>query len=349
MPMPKQGDASVARDLDVDDSYTLVMILGTARRHGRGIQRLPDRTDRGRRVAAVQVETDEQARELLAALDRDGRRFYLDVERKQDLHLMAVAGETVRRGSYAAVKPNDTTVDAFEAVLVERHGRDLTDLVVAVNGSGNLAFKFALRMAESGCQVSMHGRHADKVALLVEAINEVLPRYSPHPVALSAPVGAVDVLVSAVTAEHVVGEEWLRFLAPGALCLDVGINNFAPAFIERAQQAGYTCARLDVRSAGDPLPVEPNPFFERIAGSRHLAGAQMVAGGKIGRRGDVVVDQVQDPTRVIGVANGTGGLLPEEDWSHEIRDRVAAARRVTAVSVRRRKGGVASEPSHEGE
>lgn len=321
------NDKGSHEPFQIPDSYTQVMLLATARKHGRGVQRLPDRTDRGRRVAALQVETDEQAYDVMARLDRVGRRFYLDVERKQDLRLMAVARNVVRLGSVAMIRPNDITVDAFEAVLVERFGNDLTGLVVAVNGSGNLAFKFAQRIAESGCRVSLHGRDPRKVTLLVEAINAVLPLYSPHPVSREAPAGEVRVLVSAVTAHHVVTHEWLPLLAAGALCLDVGINNLTPEFIQEAQARGHECARLDVRSAGDPLPAEPNPFFTEVAGSRDIGGSQMVAGGRMGKSGDVVVDQVVGPTRVIGVANGTGGLVPPEEWTSEMDDRVRSVER----------------------
>lgn len=303
-------------------TYGDVMVLSTARAHGHGPRRLPDRTDRGRRVAAIQVETDEQAQELLSALDSEDRRFYLDVERKQDLNLMEVARQAVSSGTLHSIKPNDITVDALVALIEERFGPDLSGLRVQVNGPGNLGFKFALRLAETGCEVHLTGRNAAKVAALVEAINLVIPAHTPFSVS-EGPGSDVHVLVSAVTAEHVVTPDWLDLLAPSALCVDVGINNLSPEFIEAASAAGHQCNRLDVRSAGDPLPVLPNPFFKDIAGRRMLGEAGIVAGGLMGCVGELVVDQVRRPTQVIGIANGTGGLLPPEEWSHEMRSHVA--------------------------
>ncbi|WP_156887251.1 hypothetical protein [Nocardioides sp. CF8] len=297
------------------------MILSTARQHGRGPTRLPDRIDRERRIAAIQVETDAQAEEVLRTLDRAGRRFYLDVERKQDLHLMETAAAVVRLGERFAIKPNDITVDALVAVLVEHFGPDLTGVRVAINGSGNLGFKFALRLAESGCAVFLVGRDMAKTERLIDVINTVLPAFTQFPVAGEVPTGAVHVLVSAVTAEHVITPEWLGKLAPAALCLDVGINNLSPSFIEAAIAAGHICSRVDVRSAGDPLPVIPNPFFAQIAGRREFRGVEIVAGGLLGNRGDLVVDQMLNPTLLIGIANGTGGLLSQDDWTAEMRAR----------------------------
>jgi len=50
-------------------------------------------------------------------------------------------------------------------------------------------------------------------------------------------------------------------------------------------------------------------------GSAVLSGVPVVAGGVIGRRGSVVIDSVKNPSRVIGIADGLGGLLlrPEEE------------------------------------
>ena len=318
-------DANLDAIAGIEDSEHHVMVLSTARRHARGIQRLPDRFDRGVRVAAIQVETDEQARAVLKHLDGPDRVLHLDVERKQDLHLMQVAREVVRQAEIRQIKPNDLTVDALQALLVDRLGPDLADVPITVLGTGNLAFKFALRLAESGACVGLAGRSADKVALLVRAINAVLPEYTPHRVVLHQ-LATTRVLVSAVTSEGVVDVGWVSTLQKPALCIDVGIGNLAPEFIEAAIAGGHECVRLDVRSAGDPLPLHPNPFFERVAGRRALAGASLVAGGLIGHRGEIVVDQIQRPTSVIGVANGTGGLLPPAQWTEVMRADVESVR-----------------------
>ena len=306
--------------------YDQIMVLSTARRHGRGPQRLPDRMDRGRAIAAVQVENDQEARQVLTSLDRPGRRFYLDVERKQDLHLVDLARTTLTHSTFAVIKPNDITVNALEALLAELCEVDVSQMRVAVYGTGNLGFKIALRLAERGGRVSLHGRDAGKASRLCRTMNEVLPPFSPSAVSTETSSGSIDVLVSAVSADSVITPDWLTRLAPQALCLDVGINNFTADFLEGALSAGHTMMRLDVRSAGDPLPTEPNPFFSEVAGQIDVDGVTAVAGGYIGKYGDVVLDRITPPSRVVGVANGTGGLLQVEQWSDEIQRSVSRIR-----------------------
>jgi hypothetical protein len=312
----------MVRELPEDSA--IFMVLSTARRHGRGPHRLPDRIDRGRRIVAIQVETDEEASEVFRELDREGRQFFVDVERKHDLNLVAVALKEVRLGEVRTIKPNDTTVDALDAIVAEHFGVDLNLLITMVNGTGNLAFKFALRLAERGATVGLIGRDRRKASLFCEVLNAVLPQHTSGRV-IPAGEARTQLLISAVTAKWVVTSEWLGMLADGALCVDVGIDNFSPEFVEGAHAAGHTCIRLDVRAAGDPLPAEPD-FFRDIAGRSNIGGVPVVAGGYIGRLGEIVVDQISQPCQVVGVASGTGGLLDPESWTPDQHASVAKVR-----------------------
>ncbi len=311
----------------------LVMILSTARTHGRGPQRLPDREDRGKRVTTFQVETNDQARSVLGALDRPDRHIYVDIERKQDLDLAAIARDVVRKARVHPTKPNDTTVDALSALLTNHIGHDVTDLPVTVFGTGNLGFKFALRLAEGGARVALTGRDSEKTRSLVDAINCVLPPFSPHHVTTSLPESGTRVFISAVTATAIIGPSWLSRLAAPSLCVDVGIGNFTPEFIHQAHQRGHTVMRLDVRCAGDPLPLRPNPFFLTVAGNRRIGDINIVGGGLIGTLGAIVVDNVTQPSLVVGVADGFGGLLPEPSWNAPMRDHVQTMRSWIIIGI----------------
>jgi hypothetical protein len=50
-------------------------------------------------------------------------------------------------------------------------------------------------------------------------------------------------------------------------------------------------------------------------GEGKIANIPVVAGGVLGRRGDIVLDSISSPTMVIGVADGKGGLLSEREIS----------------------------------
>ncbi|WP_346008399.1 hypothetical protein [Janibacter terrae] len=307
---------------------TDIMILSTANQHYKGIQRLPDRDQSGTPVAAYQVQTPDQARDVFRRFDATRYSLYVDVERKQNLDLIKLARATVKNARIHIIKPNDITVDACFALLDHHIGHGITNATVTVVGAGNIGFKLALRLAEVGAKVGLTGRDPARVYRLVDAANTALPRFTPHKVA-NRPIPNSNVLISAVAAADIITQDHIAILAPeGALCIDVGIGNLAPTFIREATRHGHTCVRLDVRSAGNPLPSHPNSFFSDVAGRTRIGESDLVAGGLIGMRGEVVVDAIKGPRKIIGLASGTGTLIPEDDWTQEQRTRVAELRNV---------------------
>jgi hypothetical protein len=298
------------------------MVASTASSRGSGIRRLPDRADHEGALVAFQVETSDDARCLLEALDRPGRRLYVDVEAKQAVDLVGLAADVVRHADVQTMKPNDATVDATEALLLHHHGLDLRGRRIAVYGTGNVGFKVALRLAERGARVQLFGRDAARAEAVTAAIDAILPRHADR---LLPPggTGTFDTLVSAVSGRGAVGPEWLERLVPASLLVDVGINNFTADLITGAHAKNHTCVRLDVRAAPYPVPPTRNAFFESVIGRTEVAGVPVVAGGVIGRAGEVVVDQVPRVRQVVGVADGTGGLVPASSWSSRQHEEVA--------------------------
>ena len=57
--------------------------------------------------------------------------------------------------------------------------------------------------------------------------------------------------------------------------------------------------------------LETKELIENIAGRGEINGVTVVAGGLIGKKGDVVVDSISNPNRVIGIADGIGGLIKD--------------------------------------
>jgi hypothetical protein len=112
-------------------------------------------------------------------------------------------------------------------------------------------------------------------------------------------------------ARGVVGVDVVAALPDGATIFDAGIGALQPAAIAGASARGLRVVRPDMRAA---LAAE----LSAAAGTRRVAtelmgrgdidGVAVVAGGLVGRAGDVVVDSMTNPMRVLGVATGDGGV-----------------------------------------
>lgn len=110
-------------------------------------------------------------------------------------------------------------------------------------------------------------------------------------------------------------EEYVPLLLEHTAIYAARPNAFLKSFWDAALAKGLSVCRVDIRAA---LAAEIGLVIETkktigFMGSTMLSGISLVAGGVIGQRGSVVVDSVTNPTRVIGIADGIGGLLSSEE------------------------------------
>ncbi len=304
-------------------AYDRVVVSCTARYHGSRPSRLPDRRDFRGDIAAILVDEPDHAAEVFRLLDRPGRVIYVDVERKQALDLLAIAKAVISRSTLAHAKPNDATIRSLDVFVSHLVGADLTSMRCGVYGTGNLAFKCALLLAERNAEVHVAGRSDAAVERTVDAINAILPRHQHHPVRLWGSSSRVRLMVTAVTAQGVIGPGWLARLEQGAHVIDVGIDNLDRDFISSGLAKGLTIDRLDTRAAEGQLPVAAPGFFEEVYGRADIGGVAVVSGGIVASRGTVVVDNLRHPTRIVGIANGSGGLLSVTEISPDDGERRA--------------------------
>ncbi len=299
--------------------YSKAIISTTAKQHGEN-RLLPFRQFGSERVLCIILTNKEIAKQTLHYLDQYIPTFLIDVERKQHINLWEIAQETVKKGKIIPHKPNDITVEATYHLVNQYFNYKVDEKRILIYGTGNIAAKLALRLAEVDTQITLTGRNKSKARQLTNALNLILPSYNTHQIRTFSQAEKYDVLISAVSADHVLDYSYLDYLNHNAFVIDVGINNLTPAFIEKAPTRNINIMRLDVRMATPILQAHTQiahfPFFKETAGNLVLHGVSCVAGGIIGKEGDVVLDTVCKPKHIIGIANGTGGLKKHEEYTN---------------------------------
>jgi len=109
--------------------------------------------------------------------------------------------------------------------------------------------------------------------------------------------------------------EHVEFLKEGIDIYSARPDAFPTQFWESAIAGGFSTYRIDSRvgfAAELNLSIETKKLVGTM-GRTEIAGISMVSGGCIGYRGSVVIDSIINPTRVIGIADGLGGVLPPEE------------------------------------
>lgn len=262
-------------------------------------------------IGNAEVFNEKQAIEIAKVVDGIVDYIFVDAERKSELDLLTLLREAVKKSKVLPYKDSDAWIRAvanFLSVYQNVGGKN-----IVICGCNHLSYKLALDLAERGAKVTLFDNDVEKIKrasnldiLKSPIANQITCSTSP-----SVANGA-DIVVGFTIDKPIITKELIEKMRPGVLILDAGIGSIEREAIEYAQNNGAVVCRLDMRAglSGEIVTVlETDYLIKNIFGKTLIAGIPVVAGGYIGARGDIVVDSISNPTRVIGVADGRGGLL----------------------------------------
>ena len=250
--------------------------------------------------------------EIIKRFDALVSRFFIDCEVKAGINLGAAVHELIPSNRRHFFKPNDFTVEAADEWVAQRMPK-LEGARVGIVGAGNIGAKLALRLAERGSEVRLVGRRIAILEATVQGLNAFL-RGSGAVIACPSIVDAcarADVIIGCTPGTAAIDTEAIE-ISQASLMLDVGNGCFTRGAIAAAQELGLSLEVLSPTAGWEG-------FLRRYAATRKLqqglgrrqldSGEWIVSRGIMGAAGDVLVDDISQPTRVIGVCNGMGDLL----------------------------------------
>jgi len=240
----------------------------------------------------------------------------------------------------AALRTRNSEVAPYSDLRTWAHSvvRQLGELLggyqgrtIAVAGLDVLSRRFILAALERGARVRVWGAPpesfaAEAGAFAAWSVNAARPEAAPT---AARAAGGADALVGFARGDGAaaIGPEAVEALGAGFV-VDAGIGAVSRPALEAAARLGIAVVRPDMRAA---LAAELDALLgaRRIAarsmGRAELAGVPVVAGGLVGRPGEVVVDCVARPTRALGVCDGAGRVVPAD--APEDRRRLDAVER----------------------
>ncbi len=113
-----------------------------------------------------------------------------------------------------------------------------------------------------------------------------------------------------------------HLLPDSTVILTTCANGYTDEFWETAAERGFELIRVDSQvglSMELELAIQTRKSI-RDRGVGTVDGLKVVSGGMVGLKGTIVVDSVREPIRIIGVADGKGGLLSDDnEYSEQVR------------------------------
>jgi len=201
---------------------------------------------------------------------------------------------------------NQITVSAFNRLFMSLV-RVPSGANVGIIGMGNIGFKLALLLTELGVNVNCYSPDYGRVLEICKTIDLVKPRYtqaSPraHRDAITA-LSTSETVVLCANKPHVITPFHKPTLHSGLSIIDIGKESIHPEIKAHLDVLKVKLINLNVSNSileyvlpGDARHDETRfkPLMRRVGEER------LVSGGFPGRPGDVVVDNAEDPSFILG-------------------------------------------------
>lgn len=301
------------------------IMISTTSKHDADFKLLPRRQFNNFGIISLMINDIDFLKSTLLYFDDKVDNIFIDIEQKQKVNLYKIAKNIIKKSELRTVKPNDTTVESCDILIRKYFNDNLINKKIIIIGTGNIAFKIALRLAERQAEVYIKGRTQTKEIDTVHSLNSILPKFSGQVYSYNElkNLDKVNSIISFISGEFEEESSLNKFISKETIIIDGGINNFNSSYVNKLLKNQIEVIRLDTRIAIPYQFMNMNDyikqFFENIYGSNVLDGTNIVAGGLIGQEGSVIVDNIKEPNQIIGVADGAGGVKSYEQLTEKNR------------------------------
>ncbi len=270
------------------------------------------------------VRTLDNVESLIEIFDGYVSYFLVDCEIKNEVpNLEAYALTRVHKSKVLVYKPNDFTVASLDMLLACTRG-SLRGQKVAIIGLGNVGAKIALKLCERGANILVYERAQERMSTVITGLN-ITKRSDTQILGFASPMEAVqgaDIVLGCTPGIPAIDKTMVASLNPGAMIVDVGNGTLKEDGIVEARNRGIEIHVLS--SFGGYLGMIEDWLFQRkmLSGMRQkqFDGFTLIVPGILGAYGDILVDSIENMTRVIGLCDGKGDIMPIDEAKHFVQN-----------------------------
>lgn len=270
-------------------------------------------------AGSVSYTTDEQLEMILRSAEGNVDVLLLDVDYKPfgPSRPATTATRILARTSVLTYLDSRAWSSAVEDQVTRILGENLEQVKIVIAGDHPKSRLLTANLAERRASVTLLSKGLTGVAGDLRAFS-----FSPDATMLAfLAAESPEVHDRLADARMVVvwpgGAPWFgaaeaKMVEPNAYVLDAEIGGLTPGGLAILRERNTPLIRQNVwpTLAGVLLAAhESQNVCRRSMGRATIAGIPVVAGGEMGRPGDVIVDSVTEPSRVIGVADNHGGIV----------------------------------------
>lgn len=282
----------------------------------------------------IVLNSERYLEEIIKEIDGIVGIILVDVETKVSsvVNLELKIRTFVKKSKIFTFRPNDLTVDASDTLIAQLKF-PLNDKKIAIIGGGNVGSKLALKLVERGANLYLTRRNKTKLKKIVEGLNAIKSDYIKSKVYyttqnLKASENA-DILIGTTPGIAAITTDMIRNMKEEGLLIDVGNGTIFPDAIEEAKRRKIKVLCLFMKPGYDGA-LETIFQTEKLIQnqkSKNLGNFSIISGGILGKRGDIIVNNVDNPTEILSIADGKGDVIPDVE-DREFRENIDIVKRV---------------------
>jgi hypothetical protein len=215
-----------------------------------------------------------------------------DLKCQNSEELINMAREGVRKSRLFFYSDYNTWADSAMQ-LIQQVVKGLKGKKVLLSGEGSLKELMLQKLLHANALVNTAAQGTGEVSMY--AANEF-----------------PDCIIGASIKTLSLADEKIAVVTGHTFIFDVGIGNFSRNFISEIMQKGAGVYRVDIRAGISSTVLgilETDYLIRNIMGRTVLNGVEIVAGGYMGQKGAIIVDDISRPSYIIGVADGQGNVM----------------------------------------
>lgn len=222
----------------------------------------------------------------------------------------------ISKSKVVTYKGNDLTVEAIDFLLGQIIG-DVGARQIAVVGFGNIGAKIGLKLIERGAYVRAFRRDQRKLKAIVRGLNLVKSEHTISPITPAKSIAeackGASIVIATADSRGIIGEKPLAGLdlSIAPILIDVGKGCFKDSVLTGDRYPIYRIDISMVQKHNFAALLETAVHYGRHLGRRTLKDhhIKLVSMGLLAKRGEIIVDDIEKPSIVVGIADGKGSLM----------------------------------------
>jgi hypothetical protein len=293
---------------------TGLILNTTSKKHSISPILLPVRKTSNLICLGMTISKKNQLSNFLKNIDGKFDYIFIDAEQKSKelINLVQIVEKNIHKSKIFTYKNNDSTAEAADTFL-----QQLIDFSknnkISIVGAGNIGSKLALKLVERGHNVFLSRRKLSDSLKIATALNLIKPKVCTAKVIgtdLKFIAKNCNILISFSTTP-IINKKMIIQMSKNGIILDGGIGTLKNDAILLAHSKNIEIIRLDARAgfSGTLTTLfETKELVEKIFGTKKIKNIEIIAGGFYGKSSSIVVDRLDHPSEIIGIADGKGGL-----------------------------------------